>query len=142
LHVAALQLRGRASDVAQQLRRGSMRASAHAGCALSLLWRPQVSAFTEREASRLRAALHGLLADAPALARARPGELKAEARRVGDEVLELERFIQLNQVDGWAAGWAAAWCLAGGLGWDRRASLSPVRAPTHTHPHTHPHSRP
>jgi len=56
-----------------------------------------VAAFTEREADLLRASLQQLLADAAALARARPALLKSEARRLGDEVLELERFVQLNQ---------------------------------------------
>jgi hypothetical protein len=65
---------------------------------------PQVSGFTEREAERLRRALHRLLSDAPRLARAAPGSLKGEARRLGDEVLELERFIQLNQVGARGSG--------------------------------------
>ncbi len=59
---------------------------------------PQVAAFTEQEADFLRGALRQLLADAPSLARSRPAALRAEARRLGDEVLELERFVQLNQV--------------------------------------------
>lgn len=59
---------------------------------------PQVAAFTEALSASLRESLQALCADAPRLARAAPAELKAEARRLGDEVLELERFIQLNQV--------------------------------------------
>ncbi|KIY91423.1 hypothetical protein MNEG_16541 [Monoraphidium neglectum] len=57
----------------------------------------RVAAFTERTSEALRASLRELRAGAPALARAAPAALRGEARRLGDEVLELERFIQLNQ---------------------------------------------
>lgn len=59
---------------------------------------PQVAAFTQQEADSLRRALLALRADAAVLAKTQPAVLKSEARRLGDEVLELERFVQLNQV--------------------------------------------
>jgi hypothetical protein len=60
--------------------------------------RPQVAAFTEAQTSSLRESLRALLDAAPSLAAARPAVLRSEARRLGDEVLELERYVQLNQV--------------------------------------------
>lgn len=57
----------------------------------------QVATFTERTAEDLRAQLSDLKSRSLQLRISDPVALRSEARRLGDDVLQLERFVQLNQ---------------------------------------------
>lgn len=58
----------------------------------------QVASFAESKAAALRGSLRSLQQRSAALGRQDPGALRAEAKALGDEVLDLERYVHLNQV--------------------------------------------